>query len=101
MGKYKIITLCGSTKFRDDFIRIQKELTLQGNIVLSVGFLNQYENINRLPKETMDMLADIHRKKIDMSDEIFVINKNNYIGQSTQSEIIYARAKGIPVRYME
>ena len=37
MKKYKVITLCGSTKFKDDFMRVQKELTLKGNIVISVG----------------------------------------------------------------
>ena len=37
VGKYKVITLCGSTKFKDAFIKAQKDLTLKGNIVISVG----------------------------------------------------------------
>ena len=47
------------------------------------------------------MLDDIHKRKIDMSDEIFVINKDGYIGSSTASEIEYAKTKGMPIRYME
>ena len=47
------------------------------------------------------MLDDMHKRKIDMADEIYVINVGGYIGSSTQSEIEYAKAKGIPVRYLE
>jgi hypothetical protein len=46
------------------------------------------------------MLDDMHKRKIDMADEIFVINVGGYIGQSTRSEIAYAESKGIPVRYL-
>ena len=99
-NKYKVITLCGSTKFKDDFEREQKRLTLEGNIVLSVGLFSQY-NGETLDKSMIQMLDDMHKKKIDMSDEIFIINKDGYIGDSTGSEIEYAKKKGIPVKYME
>jgi hypothetical protein len=47
------------------------------------------------------MLDDMHKHKIDMADGIFVINKNGYIGDSTRSEIAYARAHGKTVQYLE
>ncbi len=103
--KYKVITLCGSTRFKDAFERVQKQLTLEGNIVLSVGFFkpsqdegNEIENISLKTKE---MLDDMHKRKIDMAEEIFVINVGDYIGASTKSEIEYARATGKKIRYLE
>ena len=100
IGTYKVITLCGSTKFKEDFFKVQKELTLQGNIVLSLGVFTQSDD-EKLSEETIEMLSDIHRHKIDMADEIYVINKNNYIGNSTMSEIKYAEAQGKVINYME
>ncbi len=108
VGKYKVITLCGSTKFKDEFIREQKRLTLEGNIVISVGLFGHsgdkevWENMNdgTLTK-TKQMLDDMHKRKIDMADEIFVINKGGYIGTSTRGEIEYAMATGKKVVYME
>ncbi len=101
VGKYKVITLCGSTKFKDDFLREQKRLTLEGNIVISVGFF-EHAGDNEVWKEgTKEMLDDMHKKKIDMADEIFVINKNDYIGSSTKSEIEYAKNTNKVVKYME
>ena len=47
------------------------------------------------------MLDDMHKCKIDIADEIFVINKNGYIGSSTKSEIEYAISKGKKVNYLE
>ena len=108
IGKYKIITLCGSTRFQGAFERIQKQLTLGGNIVLSVAFFNLskdnevHENqTEKLLPEIKEMLADMHKRKIDISDEIFVINVGGYIGSSTLSEIEYAKATGKKVRYLE
>lgn len=100
IGKYKIITLCGSTKFKDDFIREQKLLTLEGNIVISVGMFGHADN-EVIDDKTKEMLDEIHKRKIDLADEIFVINKNGYIGSSTKSEIEYATKKGKVVNYLE
>ncbi|MDU1412958.1 MAG: hypothetical protein E6929_09090 [Clostridium sp.] len=102
-GKYKVVTLCGSTKFKEDFIRVQKELTLKGNIVISVGLFGHADGEfgTVITDEVKEMLDDIHKRKIDMSDEIYVINKNGYIGNSTRSEIEYAINKGKKVSYME
>lgn len=99
VGNYKVITLCGSTKFKQDFINWQKRLTLEGYIVISVGCFGHSGDV--FTDEQTIMLDDMHKRKIDMADEIFVINKDGYIGSSTRSEIEYATSKGIPVNYME
>lgn len=103
VGKYKVITLCGSTKFKDDFIRVQRELTLAGNIVLTVGlFLHKEDPAAAWENSQLkEMLDDMHKRKIDMCDEIYVINKNGYIGSSTRSEIEYAISTDKKVNYME
>jgi len=106
--KYKVITLCGSTRFKDEFLRIQKELTLQGNIVISVGLVGHsgdsevWEHMDEgTLTKTKEMLDDMHKRKIDMSDEIFVINVGGYIGESTKSEIEYAISANKKVNYLE
>lgn len=101
VGKYKVITLCGSTKFKDDFIREQKRLTLEGNIVLTVGMFGHSGDNEVWTENTKAMLDDMHKRKIDMADEIFVINKGGYIGTSTKSEIEYALKTNKKVVYME
>ena len=108
VGKYKVITLCGSTRFRDEFMEAQKRLTLEGNIVISVGLFGHsgdnevWENMDEgTLTRTKEMLDDMHKRKIDMADEIFVINVGGYIGDSTKSEIAYAKLTGKAVRYLE
>lgn len=108
VDNYKVITLCGSTRFKDEFLQAQKDLTLQGNIVISVGLFGHagdsevWENMDdgTLTK-TKEMLDDMHKRKIDMADEIFVINVGGYIGNSTRSEIEYAKEHGKIVRYFK
>lgn len=100
VGKYKVITLCGSTRFKDEFIKAQKDLTLQGNIVISVGLFGHSGDNEVWTDDTKEMLDDMHKRKIDMADEIFVINVNGYIGESTKSEIEYAKHTGKTVRYL-
>ena len=108
VGNYKVITLCGSTRFKDAFMDAQKKLTLEGNIVISVGLFGHsghsevWEGMSEdTLTETKIMLDDMHKRKIDMADEIFVINVGGYIGSSTRSEIEYAHANGKSVRYLE
>ena len=108
VGKYKVITLCGSTRFKDEFMEAQKCLTLEENIVISVGLFGHsgddevWENMDEgTLTKTKEMLDDMHKRKIDMADEIFVINVGGYIGSSTCSEIEYAKAAEKPVRYLE
>ena len=99
IGNYKVITLCGSTRFKEDFERVNRELTLLGHIVISVGCFGH--SGDTFTEEQKIMLDDIHKRKIDMSDAIYVINKNGYIGSSTKSEIKYAIIHGKQVIYME
>ncbi|MFO7620025.1 MAG: hypothetical protein R6W81_02005 [Bacteroidales bacterium] len=101
MAGYKIITLCGSTRFRDEFIAEQKRLTLEGNIVISVGLFGHSGDHEVWDEGTKVMLDDMHLRKIDMADEIFVVNPGGYIGQSTAREIEYATKNNKPVKYME
>ena len=101
VGKYKVITLCGSTRFRDAFLEAQKRLTLEGHIVISVGLFGHSGDEEVWKPGTKEMLDDMHKRKIDMADEIFVINVGGYIGESTRSEIEYARAAGKGIRYLE
>ena len=107
-GKYKVITLCGSTRFKDEFLSAQKKLTLEGNIVISVGLFGHsgdsevWENMDEgTLTKTKEMLDDMHKAKIDMADEIFVINVGGYIGESTKSEIDYATELRKEVRFLE
>lgn len=100
-GPYKIITLCGSTRFKDQFIEAQKRLTLEGNIVISVGLFGHSGDKEVWTEGIKEMLDDMHKCKIDMADEIFVINVGGYIGSSTRSEIEYAKSTGKAVRYLE
>lgn len=108
VGNYNVITLCGSTRFKDFFLDAQKRLTLEGNIVISVGLFGHsgdnevWENMDEgTITKTKEMLDDMHKRKIDMADEIYVINVDGYIGESTKSEIEYAKATGKKVRYLE
>ncbi len=101
VGKYKVITLCGSTRFKDAFMEAQKRLTLEGNIVISVGLLGHSGDDEVWTEGTKEMLDDMHKRKIDMADGIFVINVGGYIGASTRSEIEYAMATEKIVRYLK
>lgn len=108
MKKYPVVTLCGSTRFKTEFQQIQKDLTLQGYIVISVGLFGHggdsevWENMDEgTVTRTKQMLDDMHKSKIDMADEIFVVNPGGYIGDSTWSEICYARMCGKEIRSME
>ena len=101
VGKYKVITLCGSTRFKDAFTEAQKRLTLEGNIVLSLGLFALSGDEEVFRPGAREMLADMHKRKIDMADEIFVINVGGYIGNRTRSEIEYAKETGKAIRYLE
>lgn len=99
----RVITLCGSTRFKSEFETWNSRLTLDGNVVISVGvFGHGYHPYHREkyldPKKPM--LDRLHLQKIDMADEIFVIDPGFYVGESTRREIEYARATGKPVRFL-
>ena len=101
VGKYHVITLCGSTRFKEQFLEAQKRLTLEGNIVISVGLFGHSGDEEVWTPGTKEMLDNMHKRKIDMADAIYVINPGGYIGASTRSEIEYAKANGKKVLYLE
>lgn len=100
IANYKIITLCGSTRFKEQFMTEQKRLTLEGNIVISVGLFGHSGDNEVWTEGTKEMLDDMHKRKIDLADEIFVINIDGYIGSSTKGEIDYAEKTYKPVKYL-
>ncbi len=95
----KVITLCGSTKFRSYFEKIMTEETLNGNIVISVGLYGHEVGLD-MSGETKRMLDKLHFRKIDMADEVYIINPGGYIGLSTCAELFYAKATGKDIRYL-
>ena len=99
--KYPIITLCGSTKFKDEFLKTQKELTLKGYIVISVGLFGHSGDNEVFSDGVKEMLDDMHKAKIDLADAIFVINVDGYIGESTKNEIEYAKKHNKEIFYLE
>ena len=98
---YKVVTLSGSTRFKEQYMEVQKLLTLKGCIVISVGLFGHSGDEEVWKPGTKEMLDDMHLRKIDMADEIFVINVGGYIGESTKREIAYAEEKGKKVNYLE
>ena len=94
VGNYKVVTLCGSTKFKDEFIKVQKELTLSKHIVISVGLFGHSGDSEVWNDGIKEMLDDMHKRKIDMADAIVVIDVDGYIGESTRREIEYAKSQG-------
>ena len=97
VGKFKVITLCGSTRFKDQFLEAQKRLTLEGNIVISVGLFGHSGDDEVWTEGTKEMLDNMH----NMADAIYVINVGGYIGESTRSEIDYATRHGKEILYLE
>lgn len=100
-----IVCLCGSTRYRVAFEEANYQLTMQGYIVLSVGFFmhacNNVHggNVGATPEQKIE-LDELHKRKIDLADEVLVLNVDGYIGESTRSEINYAKEHGKPVRYL-
>lgn len=101
-----IVCLCGSTRFYEQFMRANYELTMQGKIVLSVGFFMHSaeaahgEQWGCTPEEKI-ALDELHKRKIDLANEILVLNVGGYVGESTTSEILYAEARGKTIRFLE
>lgn len=103
-GRPKIVCLCGSTRFVDTFNIYRQKLTLEGKIVLSIEIVTtqeQKDDPQYCNPQLKQMLDELHKRKIDLADEVFVLNVGGYIGESTRSEIEYAKAHGKPIRYLE
>ncbi|MHB1681528.1 MAG: hypothetical protein ACYCYO_01690 [Bacilli bacterium] len=93
LQRYPIVTLCGSTRFRSAFERMNAILTMEGSIVLTVGVYKDYFG-RPLTEAEKDRLDKMHLRKINMADSIVVIDVDGYVGESTRSEIEYARQHG-------
>jgi len=96
----EVVCLCGSTRFRDEFVAENRRLTLEGRIVLTVGLFGHHEPSFAWDDSTKAMLDDLHLRKIDMADRVHVIDVGGYVGPSTRREIEYAESKGLPVTYL-
>ncbi len=107
-GKPPIVCLCGSTRFLNEFFEAGWKFTLRGYIVVSIGVVKTSSadkdgghGAEAISQECADMLDELHRRKIDIADEVFVINRDGYIGKSTAAEIEYANENDKPITYME
>lgn len=101
--KPEIVCLCGSTRFMEAFHAAGWALTLQGKIVLTVGVCKHAEHHGgeALGQDVVAKLDELHFRKIDISDWVFILNVVGYIGDSTANEIEYAENAGKPVYYLE
>lgn len=103
----KVICLCGSTRFTEYMLIKQWELTKQGHVVLSwcalPGSYFAGEDKTHIGDQegVKEIVDEVHKRKIDLADEVFVLNIGGYIGESTASEIAYAVAHDKPVHYLE
>jgi len=100
MKKPKVVCLCGSTKFKEEFEKATLEETLAGNIVLSVGCYTHSDEVDITPEQKKE-LDQLHLRKIDLADVVYILNKNGYIGESTARELVYARLSGKEVKFLE
>ncbi|MDR2834399.1 MAG: hypothetical protein LBV67_11855 [Streptococcaceae bacterium] len=95
MKKAKVITICGSLKFTKEMQQVSEQLELAGNCVLSVI----YPTKTNYTQEEIALFDQLHRQKIFMSDAIFVVNVNGYIGESTRNEIEFAKSLNKEVQF--
>ena len=101
-----IVCLCGSTRFYDEFQRANYDLTMRGEIVLSVGFYPhasaEHGHGEGVGHDSVEKVAldELHKRKIDLADYVLVLDVGGYYGDSTRSEIAYAEAHSKPVTYL-
>lgn len=94
-----VVCLCGSTRFKKEFETAAREQTLMGRIVLTLAVFAKADG-DPLSDEQVTMLRHLHRHKIKMSDEILIINKDGHIGNSTRSDIEFAKANNKHIEYL-
>lgn len=107
----RIVVLCGSTRFYDDFLMANYKETLAGHVVLSVGFfanatpedfsIREHGELIGITALQKVMLDELHKRKIDLADEVLILNVGGYLGPSTRSEVEYATRLGKVIRYLE
>ncbi len=94
----EVVTLCGSTKFKEQYLEVGKRLSMEGKIVISVGLFGHADNVPFTP-EQKKILDEVHLRKIDLSDSIYVVDVGGYIGESTRNEIEYAKKHNKKIAY--
>ena len=97
----KIVCICGSDRFLKEMHEIEERLTLSGIIVLMIGVNTKDVARTDDLKKHKSFLDELHLRKIDLADSVFVVNKDGYIGESTRNEIIYAKSLSKPIEYLE
>lgn len=100
MKDAKVITICGSLKFQKEIMKVSEQLELEGNCVLSIIYPTG-EVKDKFTKEEIQLLGELHKQKIRMSDAIFVVNVNGYIGDGVKKEIEYANSLEKEILYLE
>jgi hypothetical protein len=100
-----VVTLCGSTKFKDQINAENARLTMEGNVVISLGLFGHTDlpdyDWSTDASDLKRMLDGLHFQKIDMADRVHIVNPGGYIGESTQRELAYARSQGKIITFME
>lgn len=96
----EVVTLCGSTKFKDTYERVMREETLKGKVVISVGLFGHIEGLD-MSGPTKKMLDELHLRKIDMANTVMFLNVDGYLGESSRRELEYARKWGKNVVFLE
>lgn len=100
MSMPRIVCLCGSTRFGAEFAAANYRETLAGKIVLSIGCVTTSDKDLGITPEQKTMLDELHKRKIDLADEVLVLDVGGYVGPSTRGEIVYAEQRGKPIRYL-
>lgn len=98
MNKPEVITICGSSKFKNAILGVTQRFTLQGKIVINHGFFH-HQDMVPITEKQKTMLDNLMFRKIDISDRIHVVNTNGYKGSTTIAAIEYAQMKGKRITY--
>ena len=93
----KVVTICGSMRFKDKMMEVAKELEIKNKYIV----IQCVYTTDKFSEEEQQILADLHYKKIEISDAIYVVNVNVYIGNSTSKEIEQAKKLGKEIMYLE
>lgn len=96
--KAKVITICGSFKFKDEIMKVAMQMELEENVILIPIFPTNDDKDAHTEEELM-LLGKMHKEKIKLSDAILVVNVNNYIGNSTKNEIEFAKSLNKEIIY--
>jgi len=97
-GELTVVTLRGSMRFGEEIERLAAELTLAGHVVLAPAALDPATDLD---DEQRERLGRVHLRKVEMADEVLVVNVGGYVGESTVREIEHARSRGIAVSFLE